>query len=375
MSLTSRIDTLLNGETGAANRLAAKAWETGGEFFSWWTDELLSCLPAKQQAILRPTQRQLLVAIEDDTLHIFRRSGGQLEISREISLGPDGASDDELSQVVQRAVAGDANITARVPDDRILTRRIHLPMAAAENLRDVLSFELDRHTPFAAEDVYFDYTVVERDLEAQTIGVDVAIVPRMVVDEIVDTLAPLGLPPKKVVAWDADGSKIRAVFAQPRSEGMGSTGRMTAALAGMVLILVVAVTYGPLTQKRATLAALETELAELQTKGRASQAMQAQLDAFRTKGVSLTRAKAAQPTVVETLFDVSQVLPDSAWVTQFKWDKGRISITGYSPNASELIELLEGSAHLSKVRFESPVTADARMNMDRFEISAQVGGT
>ena len=58
-----------------------------------------------------------------------------------------------------------------LPDDQVLRRTVELPLAARENLREVVSFELDRYTPFAAEDVMFDLpeaagdpVTVDRDL-------------------------------------------------------------------------------------------------------------------------------------------------------------------------------------------------------------------
>ena len=67
-----------------------------------------------------------------------------------------------------------------------------LPAAAADRLRDVLSFEIDRQTPFAATDVAFDARVLRRRPDGQ-LDVDlvvVAVPPRAlssVVREALDT--------------------------------------------------------------------------------------------------------------------------------------------------------------------------------------------
>ena len=57
-----------------------------------------------------------------------------------------------------------------------------MPAATEENLAQVLSFEMDRLTPFRADEVYFDHRVVGRDAAAATLAVLVAVARRDIVD-------------------------------------------------------------------------------------------------------------------------------------------------------------------------------------------------
>jgi hypothetical protein len=52
------------------------------------------------------------------------------------------------------------------------TKTLVLPAAVEENLEQALSYDLDRHTPFRPEQLYFDATVVDRNPSAKTIAVD-----------------------------------------------------------------------------------------------------------------------------------------------------------------------------------------------------------
>ena len=47
-----------------------------------------------------------------------------------------------------------------------------LPAAVEENLAQALSYDLDRHTPFRPEQLYFDAAVIDRNPAAKTISVD-----------------------------------------------------------------------------------------------------------------------------------------------------------------------------------------------------------
>ena len=68
--------------------------------------------------------------------------------------------------------------------------QVLLPMAAQENLRQVLDYELERLLPFRAEDVYFDF--LPMGLRGDKLAVCLFAVPRERLEEIVDALSGLG---------------------------------------------------------------------------------------------------------------------------------------------------------------------------------------
>ncbi len=64
----------------------------------------------------------------------------------------------------------------------MIFKRITLPAPTEENLKDVLGYEMDRYTPFALEDVYFDYKIVTRDEANDSIQVLLMVVKKEVID-------------------------------------------------------------------------------------------------------------------------------------------------------------------------------------------------
>ncbi len=83
-----------------------------------------------------------------------------------------------------------------------LRKRLTLPAALEENLVQALTYDLDRHTPFKAEELYFDAAVIERNPSRGTITVDLAAARRTIVDPAL----------KHVAAWGAD---VVAVVPEP----------------------------------------------------------------------------------------------------------------------------------------------------------------
>lgn len=49
-----------------------------------------------------------------------------------------------------------------VPDEWVFFRVFELPESVEENLAEVISFEMDRYTPFSPEQVYHDFTLLDR---------------------------------------------------------------------------------------------------------------------------------------------------------------------------------------------------------------------
>ena len=76
------------------------------------------------------------------------------------------------------------SIRCRVASLRRVGRTLStsLPIAAEDNLRQVLAFEMDRQTPFKADQVYFDYRLGEREAAARNLQVELIVVPRAPLD-------------------------------------------------------------------------------------------------------------------------------------------------------------------------------------------------
>lgn len=338
-------------------------------FFRWWFAELAACLPAG----LRWSRRRpsLIVALRDDSVHVSVHHG---DARRQLGiLSLDEQSGPRLratfDQLVRNIARQSVEIAVELPSDRVLRREIELPIAATENLREVLSFEMDRHTPFQSEEVAFDHRLIRTDAEAKRIAVELAIVPRAVYDEAVALADTLGVSPERIGLGERE-SEFN--FMPVLEHGKRSGSRIVPGLALLAIALAAAAMYLPLHMRHAALAELEHELAE----GRAAAL---EVDALRQRtGVALERARflfdhrLASPTAVALLDEVTKRLPDGTWLTQLRVRGNQIVLAGYSPAAASLVAGLEDSPLLSEVHFASPVMVDPRVGLERFSLSAVV---
>ena len=114
----------------------------------------------------------------DAFLHSYR-----LVSLREVK--PEDRDDIILSNIegfIDQTKSDRENLFLGIPGSKVIFKRITLPAPTEENLKEVLGYEMDRYTPFALEDVYFDYKIVTRDEAHDSIQVLLMVVKKEVID-------------------------------------------------------------------------------------------------------------------------------------------------------------------------------------------------
>ncbi|MGE5239923.1 MAG: PilN domain-containing protein [Chloroflexota bacterium] len=96
-----------------------------------------------------------------------------------------------VSLTVADLKARRAEITLCIPKAWAVIATTELPATVKENLSDVISYELDRITPFSSEEAFFDFKVVSED--ADKVKVLVAAAKRNVVAPYLEALKEKGL--------------------------------------------------------------------------------------------------------------------------------------------------------------------------------------
>lgn len=80
--------------------------------------------------------------------------------------------------------------------DQAIGVQLYLPQVAEENLRQVLEYEIERYLPFRRGEVYYDFLPMGR--RGDKVGLFLFAVPKMILDEILDTLSAFGIRPRGV---------------------------------------------------------------------------------------------------------------------------------------------------------------------------------
>jgi len=90
------------------------------------------------------------------------------------------------------------NLFLGIPGSKVIFKKLSLPSPTEENLKEVLGFEMDRYTPFALEDVYFDFNIVKRDEARDLIHVLLMVIKKDVVDYYLQLLQRINIKVRSI---------------------------------------------------------------------------------------------------------------------------------------------------------------------------------
>jgi len=161
-------------------------------FWPWWMAQLNALVPRKPRAALERRRLRPVLAFEGDHATLWKPGmDGERAVmmpATTIALTGDAASVASSGRTAVGSLATASAITAAprvlvsLPSRDVLRKSLVLPAIVEPNLRQTLAYDLDRHTPFKAEELYFDATVVGRNAEKKEIRVDLAACRKSVLD-------------------------------------------------------------------------------------------------------------------------------------------------------------------------------------------------
>jgi len=139
-------------------------------------------------------------------------------------------------------------------------------------------------------------------------------------------------------------------------------------LAILVTLLAMAWAGGQLFQQQMRVRSVEREIKQLSIEVGAVKEMQQRIKALEAK-TEILRGIRGPTSALDILRELTQVIPETAWVTDLSLSDKGIRLNGFAQSASELISLLESSPIFEDVVFLSAIVKDSKQNMERFNIS------
>ena len=366
-------------------------------FFRWWKGELGVLVPARlrnamQRRRLRPvlafeTDVAVLWAPEVANSHLGYKEAARIPLAADQAAATAGrAAIGALPPAASGGGAGQPRIVVALPASQVLRKTITLPAAVEDSLEQVLAYDLDRHTPFKPDEVYFDAAVVGRDALKREIRVDWAAALRTVVDQMRRRAESWGAAVVAVTPELPDGPALLAGtalnFLPAAERPEASPWRRWEIVIPIALLAATALvaTALPIWQKRGYVIALEQLTAQGRVQADASSALRAQLERLTGDYNFVLQKKYAFPSALQSVDDVTKLLPDDTWLTQLEMKgiaKGKephreILVRGESGNAGRLISLFEESKLFELAAPRSPTTKIQPGPGEIFDLGAQL---
>jgi general secretion pathway protein L len=341
--------------------------EPSVSFFRRWLMAVCECLGFSWCKRLMGDHGCLVIMPQDGFASVEIVDGEQVEALPPIELAPTADAAAEASRLYAENM-GKRQIVLRIARQQAVRRSVSLPAAVAENLERVIVSELDRLTPFAAEQVFFDFFTQPIPRAAGMLDIDLAVTLRRSSEPWLRRLAELGIKPHAINIEGGWQGQNLLPHAQREKKKKSS-------LVTLLLLIVVmalgAVALGiPLYEKRQAVLALGDLERAAQKRANDVVALRTAVTESRETSRRVLDKRLKTIPVVELIAELSHIMPDNTWVQNMDIDDEKMQLRGETSQASSLIGLLEASTMFRDVVFSSPVVQVPRSNKERFHISA-----
>jgi general secretion pathway protein L len=363
-----------------ASQALAKPWQdlkrayaasVFARFFQWWFGELKQLLPVRWREALVDQPEELTVQLEPGAVSIRRVGADEALLTLAEDQDP-AQRQAEIARCFARFQVP-PRLCYRLSGERVLRRRLSLPLAAQENLRQVLGFELDRQTPFRADQVYYGSRILASDPVARQIAVELLLVPRALLDTELARIAAAGLALDAVDASDASGAALGVNLLPPERRALRRNWqlRFNLALGAAALALLLVVMYQSVVNREAALEQMRDHVDKAKREAHAVADLRRSL-ADAVEGANfLAERRRQQPVIIELLHDLNERLPDDTYLVRFSLNNGDIQLQGLSAEASKLVPILQHSQLLEGPAVQGAISPDPRTKKEQFVISAK----
>jgi general secretion pathway protein L len=260
--------------------------------------------------------------------------------------------------------------------DSFLFRPLELPQRAAEFLAGIVRAQIDRVTPWTADEAVFGWSA-PMDAGGDRIVVTVAATARAKIAPYVQALGAFN--PQSIAVFTAPQEAPAGVPIMVLEDQRHGTVNVHRIRSGLVALLVLsAVLAGAAASADfvvgGNLADRQDELARKITQRRAAIRAGGELNGDSAAGAEriLARRKHTNPSTVIVLEALSQILPDHTYVTELRIEGDKLRVIGVTQDAPSLIRLIEQSSHFTRATFFAPTTRSPADPGERFHIEARI---
>lgn len=334
-------------------------------------DALLDALPPGLRQFWFPPVRRLWLRLDAGTVQLVEEAGRE-----RIDHGtlPAGAGMTALAATLDRRGV-DGELWALLPASEALVRTLPLPLAVEPQLEAALRHEIDRQTPFSAEQVVYAAQVVSRLPAEGQLRAELAVLPRPRLDAALAALGPLSA---RLSGLDIDDAAHRAGRRRnllPAGQRVGRSDRDArvrlglAAAAAIALLLAGLVT---LANREQALAALEAQRDAAYQQARDARVLRQQLEAGAAAANFLADQRRSRPTMLELLDDLSRRLPDDVYLQRLAVEQQRVTLSGAAASAGTIVATLQPSPYLKGPALAGAVQQDRATGRDGFTVVAEL---
>ncbi len=312
---------------------------------NWWLSELTALLPWLRGA------EPVIALWQGDRLTFWQRA----------KTGASAIEPDRLP-------AG-APLFLRLAEGKPWRRSFDLPRSARRFLSQIVAGEMDRRTPWRADQVYFHVGPGSAPAAEGKIAVSLTVLPRVSATPALEALTRLKLTPTAIELIDgADPARQGPLVPLSGTSGraMARGRRVMPALAALLVLSLLSVAV-----QSVWLGVVEAKLAQARQDARTVRSLATDITRLRRRQDFPHVRRQETETSLTVLDALARGLPDDSWAEQLAIGNGKLTMTGHSADATRLLPLIGGGGRFAEVHFDAPVTT-APKGGQNFALSARL---
>jgi general secretion pathway protein L len=364
----------------------ANATQNALSFWNWWTHELGAMVPKRVAMAFVGDASLTDIAIEDTALVRVKVGTGDSVPAQELKRVPfvprDAAGMRAALDEVMRGEARDVRVL--VSPQHVLRKRVVLPMATEENLRDVVGFDMDRQTPFTAEQVYFGAAVVSRDVARDRIEAEVVVVPKNALKPWLKEMRAAAISVHSIVAADeftlASKRNVGPIELLPKSAGVArrwsNIQRINVGLLLLALLLILLAVGLPIWQKREMIKDLMPLAVKAESEFKITQRVTEDYTRLANEYNYVVSRKHINFPMVMLVDEITKISPDTMWIQNFEYKSlaktRELQLAGEAASVSKVMESLEQTGFLQNTTQRQASRQGSRPNIEYFTLASDV---
>lgn len=340
-----------------------------GELFAEWRDELAAFWRDRFARPMNEGAEHIAIAAAETQIGVYLVKG---EDAVEIGHVPRAGDPREISAMLASSPIvprGTNDVSVILPSAQVLRPHLQLPAASQATLRKAAFYELERLSPIDPDQVYFDVVVQDTPGKKKKADIELRIIKKTTVDQAVALCRDAGLS-VGAIAFEGDAREAdRRYFpvdtaASLRLRWRRNSVLFLAALAGALLVLLLIAAYWRGSAQGDFLSD------QAQAAGqRAALVHRLKHDIHDTRAqIEFPLAQKRAPAVIQILSEVTEILPQGTWLTEFAFNDNKVHVQGFSNAPSDLIGLIDKSPYFANAQFEASLQS-AQDNAEHFDLS------
>ena len=344
------------------------------ELFGEWRQELAGMARGLLASPLaRGTEFVVLQVAPEEVRAVLVSGAREQEIGRAAGEGEIRAGEISsllaASEIVPR---GTTDVVVELPESEVLRRRFEMPAASRATLARAVPFELERLSPIEADRLYYDFSVVEIAKAKKLAQLELRIVKRSTVDSAIALARAAGLRVGAIRFAGDPGEADWRSFPLDRSALLRLKWRQwnVVVLAALALLLVVAIVFAAYWRGAAAADELSAEVDAAGTRAAVVHRLSHEISDVQAQ-IEFPLGQKRAPFLLAILREVTRVLPDGTWLSEFQLDGGKVHIQGFAKSASDVVGEIDRSPMFANAQFMAPLQS-AQNGNERFDLSFDV---